>query len=47
MKYVAEQYEVEERTTAISDEELGKLVKEHMPKYYEEAKKEGRLMFTV
>lgn len=47
MKYVAEQYEVEERTTAISDEELAKLVKEHMPKYYEEAEKEGRLMFTA
>ncbi|MBN2376561.1 MAG: hypothetical protein JXD22_09175 [Sedimentisphaerales bacterium] len=47
MKYVAEQYDVEERTTAISDEELAKLVKKHMPKYYEEAEKEGRLMFTA
>ena len=31
-------------TTAISDEELTALVKEHMPKQYEEAKQAGRIV---
>ena len=43
MRWVNDQYEVEERNTAISDEELIDLVKQHLPKQYEEAKKEGRI----
>lgn len=43
MRWVVDQYEVEQRTTAISDRELVDLVKEHMPEHYEQAKGEGRL----
>ena len=43
MRWVLDQYEVDKRTTAISDEELVALVKEHMADQYELAKKEGRL----
>ena len=43
MRWVADQYDVHNRTTAISDEELVDLVKEHMPKQYEEARAAGRL----
>ena len=44
MRWVLDQYEVDKRTTAISDEELIALVKEHMPKQYEEAKQAGRIV---
>lgn len=43
MRWVTDQYEVENRTTAISDQELIDLVKKHMPDEYEKAQKEGRL----
>ena len=43
MRWVLDQYEVDKRITAISDEELIALVKEHMPKQYEEAKQAGRI----
>jgi len=43
MRWVTDQYEVEGRTTAISDQEMAELVKQHLPKQYEEAKLEGRL----
>jgi len=45
MRWVADQYDVEGRTTAISDEEMIKLVKEHLPEHYERAKQEGRLAY--
>jgi hypothetical protein len=43
MRWVTDQYEVEQRTTAISDEELIGLVKQHLPEQYEAAKKDGRI----
>ena len=43
MRWVTDQYDVEKRTTAISDEEMAALVKEHLPKQHEEAQREGRL----
>ena len=46
MKWVNEQYEVENRTTAISDREMVEKVKEHLPKQYEAAEKEGRLVYV-
>ena len=46
MRWVADQYEVENRTTAISDREMAALVKEHSPAEYEKAEKEGRLKYT-
>ncbi len=45
MRWVTDQYEVEDRTTAISDRELVDLVKEHLPKYYKKAEEEGRLVY--
>jgi len=41
MRWVTDQYEVEKRTTAISDEEMIDLVKKHMPKEYQKAKQQG------
>lgn len=46
MRWVLDQYEVENRTTAISDEELVALVKEHLPKQYQVAKEAGKLAFA-
>ena len=43
LRWVTDQYEVEHRTTAISDEEIIALVKEHLRDEYEKAKAEGRL----
>lgn len=43
MRWVLDQYEVEKRTTVISDEELITLVKEHMSKQYAEATAAGRI----
>ena len=43
MRWVLDQYELEKRTTAIADEELIALVKEHMPQQYQQAKQAGRL----
>ena len=43
MRWVTDQYEVEKRTTAISDREMAELVKKHLPEQYEAAVKEGRL----
>ena len=43
MRWVTDQYDVENRTSAISDKELVNLVKQHLPKQYERAKKAGRL----
>ena len=37
MRWVANQYDVEHRTTAISDEEMADLVREHFPAQYEAA----------
>ena len=45
MRWVADQYEVEDRTTAISDRELATLVREHLPEQYAKAEKEGRLRY--
>ncbi len=45
-KWVNEQYEIEKRTTAISDKEMEELVKKYLPDEYEEAKKQGRLVYT-
>jgi len=43
MRWVTDQYNVERRTTAISDEEMVALVKEHLPEQYEAAVKAGRV----
>ena len=43
MRWVADQYDIEGRTTAISDQEMADLVNEYLPKQHEEAKREGRL----
>ena len=46
MRWVAEQYDVEDRTTAISDREMANLVREHMPAEYAKAEAEGRIVYT-
>ena len=46
MRWVTDQYDVENRTTAISDQELTDLVKQHLPAQYEQARKAGRLAQT-
>jgi len=46
IKWVSEQYEVENRTTAISDREMIEHVKQHLPAEYEAARNEGRLRYT-
>ena len=46
MEWVKDQYDVEDRTTAISDREMADLVKTHLPQQYDQAKKEGRLVYT-
>ena len=46
MRWVSDQYEVETRTTSISDRELIALLKEHLPEAYEKAQKEGRIHHT-
>ena len=43
MRWVLDQYELEKRTTAISDEELIELVKKHLPDHYQKAQQEGRI----
>ena len=43
MRWVVDQYDVEGRTTTISDKEMLELVKKYLPEEYEQAKKEGRL----
>jgi len=44
MRWVLDQYEIEKRTTAISDQELIKLIKEHLPEQYQQAQNQGRLV---
>ncbi len=46
MRWVVDQYDVENRTTAVSDREMAQLVREHLPEAYENAEKEGRLRYT-
>jgi len=46
IRWVGDQYKVENRTTAISDRELVEKVKEHLPAEYEKAAREGRLKYT-
>jgi len=46
MRWVADQYDVENRTTAISDREMADLVRKYVPEEYEKAVKEGRLRYT-
>jgi len=43
MRWVTDQYDVENRTTSISNRELVDLVKKFLPEEYEEAKKQGRI----
>lgn len=43
MEWVKQQYDVEHRTTSISDEELAELVRRHLPEAYEAARRAGRL----
>ena len=43
MRWVTDQYDVENRTTIISDKEMVELVKKYLPEEYEQAKNEGRL----
>jgi len=45
IKWVGEQYDVENRTTAISDREMIELVKRYLPEQYKEAEKEGSLAY--
>ena len=44
MRWVTDQYDIENRTSAISDQEMVDLVKQHLPKEYAKAKEQGRLM---
>ena len=46
MEWVKDQYEVQARTTAISDREMADLVKKHLPGEYEKAVAGGRLVYT-
>jgi len=46
MRWVADQYDVEGRLTAISDRELADLVRKYLPEEYEKAEKAGRLRYT-
>jgi len=46
MRWVTDQYNVENRTTAVSDREMAQLVREHLPEEYAKAKKESRLVYT-
>ncbi len=43
MRWVTDQYDVEKRTTAISDQEMAALVRKYLPEEYEQARKENRL----
>ena len=43
MRWVLDQYEVQKRTTAIADEELIELVKQHLPQHYAQAQQAGRI----
>jgi len=43
MRWVADQYDLHGRTTAISDKELIEQVKTHLPEQYKEAEAAGRL----
>ena len=45
-RVVADQYEVEARTTAISDREMVELVEKYLPEEYKKAESEGRLVYT-
>lgn len=47
MLWVTDQYKVEGRTTAISDQEMADLVKKHLPEEYSKARKEGRLAYSL
>ena len=46
MQYVVDQYEVHDRTTAVSDREMAELVQKHLPEAYEKAVADGRLVYT-
>jgi len=46
MRWVADQYDVEHRTTAISDREVADLVRTHLPEQYQKADEEGRLRYV-
>ncbi len=46
MKWVTEQYDVENRTTAISDREMVDLVREHLAEEYGRAEDGGRLVYV-
>jgi len=46
MRWVADQYEVEGRNTAVSDREMAELVRQHLPEEYARAEKEGRLAYS-
>ena len=46
VRAVADQYEVEARTTAISDREMVELVKKYLPEEYKKAESEGRFVYT-
>ena len=46
MRWVTHQYDVERRTTAISDREMTDLVREHLPEPYAKAESEGRFHYT-
>ncbi len=43
MRWVTDQYDVENRTSAISDKELVEFVRQYLPEQYEQAKQQGRL----
>lgn len=45
MKWVTDQYKIENRTTAISDREMIELIKKYLPDEYKKADKEGRLVY--
>jgi hypothetical protein len=43
MRWVTDQYDIENRTTSISDNEMIDLVRKFLPEEYEQAQKSGRL----
>ncbi len=46
MRWVTDQYEKENRTTAISDREMVGLVREYLPEEYKKAEADGRIVYS-
>ncbi|MBN2300870.1 MAG: histone-lysine N-methyltransferase, partial [Lentisphaerae bacterium] len=46
IRWVGDQYEIQNRTTAISDREMANMVREYLPEHYAEAEKAGHLTYV-